>query len=257
MNKSKKNLIKYTIITFLLLLTTIVGYSQENKVPILGKGMVIVKNGTLSFRSNYTNNQTYYNFRHDEEIDLNQEIVGTPYLDDNFIAGTIFVNDTLTFPGIKMKYNAYYDLFEVAPSIENPDEEPSYVDKDAARQIKLGNTIFVALPNPKNPSELQYYQFLTGGKSLRLLKLHQKILSDRIQAPTSMTRDVPAMYKDHSELYFLDSEGVLYLIPNNKKEILWFMKDKKEAIEKVIQESHLNLKEETDLLKLVRYYNTL
>lgn len=221
------------------------------------QGTITVKNGTLSSTSNYSTMISYYNVKDGDVILLNYETTGSPYLSDDYELGTVYMDDANKIENVALKYNVYNDVFFAKENLVTPNEEAKGVVKRPGLKIMMGKKYFMVLPDTETPSELHYYQIISTGKKLSLIKKHDKSYRPRIQATTSLTRDVPAIFRDREALYVMNSEGVLFPLPKSRKEILGFMKDKKDEIAEVVKNYKLNVKDEADLMRLLRFYNSL
>ena len=236
------------LIAIILLIFSFIGaYGQET---------VTIDNNSRISSSNYSNKITYYKVDDGDVILLNDDTVGTPYLFEDYKIGSIYIYDELTVPSIAVKYNAYNDIFLVKTSLATPDSEAQGITKSGDLKIKLGNNFFVALPSTDSRYELQYYELLSQGKKGSLLKKNGKIYKDRIEATTSLTRDIPATFKDQTTYFFKHSNGDFSELPTSKKKFIEvFGNDKKQAAT-IIKEHKLNIKNEADLIKFFKYYET-
>ena len=223
----------------------------------IAQGTITVKNGSISSSSNYSNMDSYYNVKDGDVIVLNGETVGTPYLFDEFKMGSIYFNDDEIISSVALKYNAYNDVFLAKPSLSSPDSEAQGVSKKNNLKIRLENQFFLALPNTENSYELQYYEVLSNGKKAILLKKTDKIYKERVAATTSLTRDIPAAFKDKISYYLVDSKGDFHEISTSKKKLLALFGDKKKQMTECVKKNNLNVKKEEDLIRLFRFYETL
>lgn len=221
------------------------------------QGTITVKNGTLSSTSNYSTMISYYNVKDGDVIILNHETTGSPYLSEDYELGTLYIDEANKIENVALKYNVYNDVFFAKESLVTPNEEAQGVVKQPRLKIMMGKKYFMVLPDTEAPGELHYYQIISTGKKLSLIKKHDKSYRPRIQATTSLTRDVPAIFRDREALFVMNAEGVLFPMPKSRKEILAFMKDKKEEIAEVVKNYDLNVKEVDDLMRLLRFYNSL
>ncbi|MEZ4875652.1 MAG: hypothetical protein R2793_09465 [Flavobacteriaceae bacterium] len=218
------------------------------------QGTVTVKNGTLNSRSNYSNMISYYNVKDGDVIILNHNTIGSPYVADEYQLGKIYLNNEEIISTIYLKYNAYNDIFLAKPSLNTSDEEAQGVTKAPNLKIKMGSQIFESMPSTANPYEWQYYEILTEGTNFTLCKKYEKIYNERVQATTSLTRDIPASFKEKITYYVLDANNQFIELPNSKKKILDVFGDKKKEMATLVKANKLNLNKEQDLISLFKLY---
>lgn len=224
---------------------------------VMAQGHVTVKNGTISSRSNYSSMISYYNVKGGDVIILNDDVIGSPFLNDTYEPGSIFIGEDVAVESIFLKYNAYNDSFLAKMEINDEDSEARGVSKVSNLGIKMGSRFFVALPSTENRYDLQYYQLLLKGEKISFLKKHMKSYKERVRATTSLTRDVPATFKDKTAFFVMDATGNFSELPSSKKKIVELMQDQKKEVENCIITNNLNVKSEEDLIRLFRFYNNL
>lgn len=218
---------------------------------------VIKDNSSRSSSSNYSNKVTYYKVNEGDVIILNDDTIGTPYLFEEFQLGSIFVYDEETVNNIAIKYNAYNDVFFIKPSLNSPNTEAQGITKSIDLKIKLGDKFFVALPSMDKRGDLQYYEVLSSGKKGKLLKKNSKLYKERIEATTSLTRDVPATFKDQTTYYFQHKNGDFSELPTSKKKFIAVFEVDKKKVTAIIKENKLNIKNELDLIKFFKLYESI
>ncbi len=212
---------------------------------------------TTSSPSNYARINSYGTVFNDGSGELSPDTKGSPYLEDNFQLGSI-IKDSLVFAeNIALRYNVYDDIFIGKITLTTIDEEAKYVIKSPEYKIKMGELLFVALPNDVDPNMLQYYQILVIGAKGTLYKKNIKTFKARIMATTSLTRDVPPSFSDKEQYFFADFNGNFREVPSSKKKVIDLMNDKKKEISQCIDKNDLNVKKEEDLIRLFRFYNSL
>lgn len=236
------------LITLTILFSVVTYYAQET---------IVKDNSSRSSSSNYSNKITYYNVNEGDVIILNDDTVGSPYLFDEFKIGSIYIYDEISVSNIAIKYNAYNDVFYIKPKLNSPKEEAQGVTKSQGLKIKLGPKTFISLPSMNNRLELQYYELLADGEKGKLLKKNGKIYKEKIEATTSLTKDVPATFKDQIIYYFQHANGDYSELPTSKKKLLAVFEKDKKSLSDHIKKNKLNIKKERDLIKLFKFYNEL
>ena len=182
---------------------------------------------------------------------------GSPYYHDQYHPGSIYLNDVLAASGILLKYNAHRDIFFAVTDQNTSDEDAQIVTKTQGMKILVNNEEFITLPSVNNRYEMQYYQVVTRGEKVTLLKKNYKLFVEGSRATTSLTRDVPSTYSDRSDFYLLSPSGDFTEVPSSTRKVLALFPEDKKALGSAIKKYSLNLKKEIDLIRFIGYYNRL
>lgn len=115
--------------------------------------------------------------------------------------------------------------------------------------------VFVNVKAFKGVDKLKgFFQILEEGKML-LLKHHSLWIKkpDYVPAFNAGSKDIKAYLE--SKLYYTSGEGI-FKLPASKKSFLAIFSEKKDAIEKLMQEKKLVTKNEHDLILIFKHYNS-
>ena len=182
-----------------------------------------------------------------------EDIAGSPYLEDDFIEGTIIRNDGTTYEKIPLRYNGYDDHIEFRDKngltlfLDNPEE---------FKEIKIEGKKFIYYNLVNSKQKVQgYFELLEGSKTQLLKKYSIKIKDPEpakaYRAPT------PASFVSKPICYFiLQNENQLFEIRNDKN-IIELLNDKNNEMQRFIKKNKLKVKKEEDLKQIVAYYNSL
>ncbi|MEZ4777790.1 MAG: hypothetical protein R2786_00205 [Flavobacteriaceae bacterium] len=212
---------------------------------------------TSSSPSNFARINSYGAIFNDGNGELTADTVGSPYFYDTYKIGSVIKDSIVVIENIAIRYNVYNDIFIGKINLITIEDEAKTIIKSEEFKIKIGSTMFVALPSPENSNSLQYYQLLTTGGKGTLYKKNEKIYKPRVMATTSLTRDVPPAFKDRETYYFKDINGAFSEIPSSKKKILELFGDFKKQMTEFVKENKLNSNDEKDLITIFKHYESL
>lgn len=160
--------------------------------------------------------------------DLSQlEAKGSPYMEEDYKYGQVYIGDKLGFTG-DLRYNAYSSEIEIFVS----DDEYSAVLKRAQFWAKIGDKEYRILPflDKNEQKRVGYFNPLNEGSYQLLFKPEKKLRKARAAA-TSYDRDFPPTYVDASAYYLKIKDKPAYRIYLSKREFYQeFGKDKVKAI---------------------------
>jgi len=179
-------------------------------------------------------------------------VKGTPYLDDSYVNGTIaFATNTRT---VQLRYNAYKDLMEFQADGQARVLDPSTTIK----KVNFGETTFVVEKyiNEKGIQKYGYFTLLDTGKVSLFSKKSVKF-TPGLKGRALDGGDQPAEYRRNpDEFYFKVKDGEMTEIKSIKAMIAAFP-DKQDELLAFAKKEKISPRDEEELVKLVKYYNSL
>lgn len=181
----------------------------------------------------------------------NAPVKGTPYLDEAYVEGTILFADNKRSAPIR--YNAHKDLIEFQVQGQARVLDPN----TSIKRVYFGESTFVVEKyREKDITRYGYFTLLDSGKvtlySKKSVKF-QPVLKNRALDGT----DVPAEYRRNpDEFYFKFAGGEMTEVKNIKSMIAAFP-DKKDELSAFAKKEKISPRNEEELVKLVKYYNSL
>lgn len=179
-------------------------------------------------------------------------VKGTPYLSESYVEGTIsFANNTRKAP---LRYNAYKDLIEFEAEGTARVLDPS----TKIKSVNFGESTFVVekYTDDKGIAKYGYFTLLDSGKVSLYSKKSVKF-TPGLKGRALDGGDQPAEYRRNpDEFFFKIGEGELTEVKNIKTLIAAFP-DKQEELTAFAKKEKISPRDEEELTKLVKYYNTL
>lgn len=169
------------------------------------------------------------------------------YLTENFDESFIDGNDKKFY----LRFNMFKNEMEFMKN-----DKVFYLNKIEGRTIsfKKTNKTYKVL---KKGNSLQYFEFFDiAGENKLLLKQSVKYVKPK-PAETSYQKAKEADFKRESDVYYLNNKKNLTKIPTKKKKFYLLFNDKSSDIKTYCKKNKINIKEKDDLIKVIRYYNTL
>lgn len=181
---------------------------------------------------------------------------GTPYNHPNYLLGNVYKNDSLWATNVALRYNAMADEMEIKESLESKDSEAKVLTKSPDVYVKIMNDIYIFAPYKGGIEGGGYFHVLFEGDKIGLFKKPKKSFTEGKKAKTSITRDMPAGFKDRPVYYIVDKSGKYYELPGSRSKKLKVFGKNKDAIKKFVGEKQLDLNVERDLIRVIKYYDT-
>lgn len=180
-------------------------------------------------------------------------IRGTPFLMDKWIKGNVFTPKGM-YKDLELKFNVYdNNLF-----FNRNDESFELVDDIVS---------FVLMPKPDDASSYLQYKKGISGADLRgnefvqvlleggkkgLYKLEGKKLSEMSEINAGIVKTFM-----NNPKYYIGTPGNLVFLKLNKNEILEILKDQSDKIQAYINEKKYSFRKESEVVDVLKYYNSL
>ena len=184
---------------------------------------------SLELPSSYINNNTYGGINN-----LPPDIEGSPYLTDEFIRGTVFIENEQPYAAM-MRYNAYQDEIQVQGS----DGISSLFKRDYVWAEIGGQSFRIETYKDRSGTSKGYFVELNRGK-VRLLKRIVREFKEGQPAVSSYSQDTPPRFDEQVTYYMVREGSPAEEVRLRKKDILDFLSS--EEVESYIREQKLRLK---------------
>jgi len=181
---------------------------------------------------------------------------GTPYNNPSYLNGNVYKNDELWATNVGLRYNAMADEIEIKETLATPDGEAKVLTKSPDVYVKILNDIYIFAPYKGGIEGGGYFHVLFEGDKIGLFKKPKKSFTKAKKASTSITRDMPANFKDKPVYYIVDKDGKFFELPSSRSKKLKVFGKNKDAIKSYVREKALDLNEERDLIRVIKHFDT-
>lgn len=175
------------------------------------------------------------------------EIEGSPFLNEEWIAGTATNNTTGETYNVSLKYDIAIDKL-----IFRGKDDGAMNFTVPISSFKLGDDSYSnGFPAVDDWNATTYYKVMGAGKNKLLRHFYKK---------KQTVRDIGGLlsYKyEDIDIYYLLKDGKMTSIKPNKGNLLDALSDKKEKVEAFAKQNKINFKNDADLAKLMDYYNSI
>lgn len=179
--------------------------------------------------------------------------VGSQYLNEEFSPSLVTINDTTTYNAM-LRYNAYSDEIEM-----KNDDKITALFKRPYISAKIGDSTYEILDytTADNQNKTGYFVVIRTNGSHKFYRKDYKIFKPGKQAASTYKKDTAPTFEDRRDYYvLLENNANLRGLKLKKKSITELL-GKESELNSFIKKNKLDLKNESDLVKLFRYYNTL
>ena len=186
-------------------------------------------------------------------------VQGSPYLSEDWSAGTININADKKFKLSRLRFDALLNRVEY--QYEEKIYEPTVAFNEFTIQLSDGNdgqtarTFRRGFPAAEENNEKTFYEVLYDGKNKLLRKTHVRI--NEYPEPLSTVRVKRFAKVEVLYLYDVPTNQLIKLGKKDKKAVLAALSGKREQLNQYIDEQKLKLNSEANIIKLLAYYDAM
>jgi len=184
------------------------------------------------------------------------DYTGSPYHEEDFIKGSILLKGKVIAYNQDLRYNVSKEEFE----LRNPGNSKSKIVNTIVRnkniEIEINDITFEYVSDSKN-SIRGYFIPLFKGNSNTLLKKIKKEYLPAQKAINSISKDVPAMYREIEILYLVNNNGEFIELPSSRNGKMKAFGELKKTVKTYSKSNKLNVNNEKDLIQVVSYVDSL
>ena len=203
--------------------------------------------------SNDTFDKVYFNKitkGNNNNISDYSSIDGSPYLVDDFLDSKIYFSKDSVFE-IKLRYNIYDNTME----FKHNKVVFSFTNPEIIYKIDLSGNNFIYYYDKNKNKNSSYFQVLAEGKCYLLAK--KRVKYEQEGKGDGIIDAKPAHFANLKDEYFLSIKGNVPVRIKNKKTLIKTLNNKSSEISKFIKKEKISHKNIDDLIKLVKFYNSL
>jgi len=180
------------------------------------------------------------------------EIQGSPYLEKEYKIGTVLTDADILYKDVPLRYNCYDDVLEFQRNKVSYDLKP----KTVVKRAEFGGQIFVYKDFESNGgTDKSYFKLLAERKTSLCVRFSIKFYE---QEPLkAYANPQPARFDDLKETYYVSFDNSPAKKILNNKKLIEILADKKNEVESFMSKQKLSARKAEDLIKIIKYYNSL
>lgn len=188
-----------------------------------------------------------------KDILTENDIKGSPYLNDEFINGTLFTTNKFQFIDIPIRYNIFNDQIEY--KTEN-NQIQAIANPEILERIEFADKRIVYIPFLiANKTNKGFFIVLEEGKASLYAK--PQVVFIKATLPVPFKDGQPAKFDRTTDQYYIKTGIEVAKSVGNIKELIEIFPENKDKIEAFIKTKKTKTNKPESLKELVRYYNSL
>jgi hypothetical protein len=178
------------------------------------------------------------------------DIVGSPYFNDDFVNGEVYVSETERFSDIPLRYNMYTDQieFRLADGNVYNFDDPSIIYK-----VSFNDQDFIFSKFDSNKKG--FFFVLYEGKSI-LCERRTKNYTQKIPSK-GIVDEKPAQYTSAPAKSYIILEGRLPQFYGSAKGMVKIFHAQSTVVSNFIKKEKLNVRDSKDVVKVIQFYDSL
>lgn len=178
-------------------------------------------------------------------------IEGSAYLEEDFVKGTVVLSTGAIYTHIPLRLNIYNEEIE----FRNQSGKVFNINNPAGiRKVTMGDTKFIYTESKFHKENKKILAEIITEGTFSLLKHHRVKLTEGRPAQTHRAVQPPRLVKMPSEYMIRKNNGIAEPF-KNEKELLSLLSDKRDKAKEFISRQKLSVKNEHDLVSIIKYIN--
>jgi hypothetical protein len=182
------------------------------------------------------------------------DLGGSPYFNDEFLKGSIKVNDKTVYDGLYLRYDLESDQLTYRKANSNVSMSPSEKVTEFSIQQPSGAVAVFKRISKEDPNIDGFYQVLFDGKVSLLKKVKRRIVEKVEYNSSSKTKSLVTQTNYYA---YNPSTGSFNALKGDKRTLAAVFGDKAEKVSDFIKKEDVSFKNEASLINLMTYYNSI
>ncbi|MFV0591233.1 MAG: hypothetical protein ACK5M7_07605 [Draconibacterium sp.] len=181
------------------------------------------------------------------------DIQGSPYLDDEFIAGSVYTTTKFQYNDIPLRYNIYSDNVE----FKTPDNTVlAIASPETIEKITFGGNTIEYIPYINVKKERNGY-FLLASKGKASLYIRPEVIYKKPTVAEAYKDPEPAKFERRNDVFFIRIGTQAAQRIEKKKDLTEVFPDHQKEIESFVKKNKTSPDKLDELTSLIAYYNSL
>ncbi len=184
-----------------------------------------------------------------------EKIEGTPYLNNDFLNGSLITSDSLIIKDVQLRYNIYLDQME---ALLSGSADPRVVTSPRSfLYFQFNNRTFIYTSFLENNNPKQgYFELANRGKHQVLIR--RNITYREAEEARGFSDPKPPRFIKRPDIYYIRYDrGLPEEIRLNRRNVLSAFDSNRDEIEDFVKNNNLSYRNGDDLVRIVEYHNQL
>lgn len=183
-----------------------------------------------------------------------EDIEGSPYLNDEFINGTIYTTSQTKYVDVPLRYNIFNEQIEFKP---DDDAVQALAAPETVEKVEFGDYKMVYVPYTLSRKiRHSFFREIVSGEQAVLLARPQVIFEDA-KKPAAYQEAEPPKFIRKSDDYYIRVGKEPAVMISRKKDLEEVFPNHKNEVRSFIKKKKVKPNKPERMAELVQYYNSL
>lgn len=243
-------ILKFTLLV-VALLATAVNHAQNKEYPIRKSS----QNPFWELQSRQIEIEKANEFLGENPNSV-ENIEGSPYANETFVFGSLYIDAKLHKKNVLLRYNIFSEEIEI--STGSADKESSYdaLLKDPSYHARIGQTSYIFVAYNASNEDGGYFAFIANGDPFHL---YEKAKAKFVKAtePRPYAPSKSAKFLRSIAYYLVSKDGKFFKIPTKHARLVKEWEGYKNELKTFLKDHAIDLNKKEDVLNVFNFYNTL
>jgi len=175
---------------------------------------------------------------------------GSPYMNEEFTGATIVSSEDQVFTEVPLRYNVYYDLFEV----EMEDAVYNLNRGGVVAKVEIDGHIFIYTEYDYQSSRDEGYLEVLIDGPWSLYMQHKVVFREAVPAKPYQEEE-PASFEERDPLFYVSHGDEPPVFIRNRKALLELAGNKEKELNSFLKDNKLRLRNEDEMRQAVKFLN--
>lgn len=183
-----------------------------------------------------------------------KDIEGSPYLQDEFVEGSVYTTSKTQYVGLPLRYNVYNEQMEFKTE---DGEIRAIAEPETVEKIEMGNLQLVFAPYSGGRKTRHSYFVVEVDGQASLYRRPEIMFKEATEAGAYKDPE-PAQFVRKNDTYYIRVGNTPAILVSSKKDLeTVFSGEYQKEINDFIRKNKVRPRKEESLFELVRFYNSL
>lgn len=188
-------------------------------------------------------------------MDVYEKFAGTPFLNDEFVEGSLITTDSLMYQNVLLRYNIFKDEMEF--KLKNENVYRVIANPRNFLFINIDNLVFQYLAfSDKNRPAQGYFQIYSEGDCQVLMRIRTDYAEP--EGARGFEKAKPPRFEEKRNTFFVKfGQQLPQEVRFTRKNILALFGNKRNEVAAFVKDNKLSYRRADDLVKMADWYNQM
>lgn len=185
-----------------------------------------------------------------------ENIEGSPYANEVFVFGSLYIDAKLHKKNVLLRYNIFSEEIEISTSGKSKESSYNALLKNPSYYARIGKTTYIFAPYNDSNKDGGYFEFIASGNHFDLYE-KTKVKFIKATEPRPYAPSASAKFLRSTAYYLVSKKGKFLKIPKNHSKIIKEWDSDGDKLKVFLKTNNIDLSQKNDLVRTFNFYETL